>query len=100
MRSDPFGIAGAIDAAVRVVFLGVDAAVVDDEFEGVVHETAIAAGVVGTVAVDEFLLRKPDHFASEDLVYAFHRRHRRERPATPCQPISKRKVSISVGRIQ
>ena len=96
MRSDPFGVAGAVDAAVRVVFLGVDAAVVDNEFEGVVHEAAIAAGVVGPVAVDEFLLRKLDQFAGGDLVYAFHRRHRRERPATPCRDRSrKRKVSVT-----
>ena len=66
------GVTLAISAGIRVVALGGNAAVVDDELEGVVHEAAVAARVVGGVAVDELLLRERHQFARHYLVYAFH----------------------------
>lgn len=50
-------VARPIAGPVRVIGVGVDAAVVDDELEGIVHESAVATLVVGIVTLHEFLLR-------------------------------------------
>lgn len=80
-------VARAISSSVGVIVLGVDAAIVDDEVEGVVHEAAIAALVVGRVAVHQLLLRQAYQLPRHDLVYALHCSNSRERPAAPCTTI-------------
>lgn len=46
------GVTLRVASLVGVIVLGVDATIVDDELEGVVHEPSIAAVVVCSVAVN------------------------------------------------
>ena len=76
-------IATTVSGFVRVVIFAVDAAVVDDEFKSVIHQTSVASLINCCVAVDEFLFRESNQFSGHDLIHAFHRRNGGERPAAP-----------------
>ena len=83
MSTDPVGITGGVSSEVGVVGLGVNATVVDDELESVLHLPAVAAAVLG-VAVNDLLLRQRHEVACHDLVDPLDGCHCRERPASTC----------------
>lgn len=56
----PVGITTSISSLVRVILFGVNAAIFDDEFECIVHETSIASLVILLVTINQLLLRQGD----------------------------------------
>jgi hypothetical protein len=61
--------------------LRIQTTVSDDEVKGVVHESAVAAVVLRSVAVHQLLLGELQQFASLDRVDALGGARRREGPA-------------------
>jgi hypothetical protein len=68
----PVDITPSVRALVRVILLGVDSAIVDDELKCIVHQTSIAPLIVRSVTVDKLLFRQGDQVACNNLVDAFH----------------------------
>lgn len=82
----PVRVTWTISSMVRVIFLSINATIVDDELESVVHKTSIASLVVWSITIHQFLLWQRDQLTGHNLVYPFHCTNGWERPATPFNP--------------
>lgn len=61
----------AIDAGVRIIGFGVDATIVDDPLESIVHVASVTS-IIGGVAVDEFLLGQADEISCHKGIDPLH----------------------------
>lgn len=67
---------------VRVIFIGVNAAILDYKLKCVVHQASIATLVVACITVDQLLLRERGQVSCCKIVDAFNGRNGRKGPAT------------------
>lgn len=58
LEAYPVSITCTLVTTVRVIRLGINATIVDDELEGIVHKPSIASLVVGFITIHKFLLRQ------------------------------------------
>lgn len=55
--TDPVGVTCGIISFVRIVLFTVNATIVNDELESIVHQTSIASFIIGFITVYQLLLR-------------------------------------------